>query len=352
MNMLNRYRGVFACLLCLAVLVVLMIVFGGDVQNYRDKYEGVDLTADVSGIGRSSTYDGYLAAHADAAPGTEKVEIDVSAFEGDGESRSEEGRACVYTPDNSLVTWKVNVPAAGWYQVRLDYLTTESRGVDIERELLINGEVPFSGASTLCFSRLWTDGGPVRQDNQGNDIRPSQIERFDWQSAYCRDDMGYQTEPYSFYFNEGENTLSLHAVNEPVIIGGICLEPVTEYRDYETYLASMPQEDNANAKDFSLTIQGETAQLRSSPSLYARYDRSSSLTVPSSVTNTVLNYIGGDPWTHPGEWIQWDFEVPEDGYYNIFLGAGFLSPRGAWMKSAWNWDETKAISFCPREGRG
>ena len=82
-------------------------------------------------------------------------------------------------------------------------------------------------------------------------------------------------------------------------------------------------------KNYSQTVQGESAQLRSSPSLYARYDRSSVLTEPSSVARTVLNYIGGDPWTHPGEWIQWDFEVPEDGYYNISVKARQMYQRGA-----------------------
>jgi hypothetical protein len=33
----------------------------------------------------------------------------------------------------------------------------------------------------------------------------------------------------------------------------------------------------------------------------------------------VLNYIGGDTWRSNGQWIEWDFEVPEDGYYHIMV---------------------------------
>ena len=329
--MLKRNRATWIGILCVAVAVVLLLVFGGGKQDFHDKYESADLTADVSGISRGNTYGSYLLAHADAADGTESVAVDLTSFDGNGEAYSaEDGKACVLTPDDSVVTWKVNVPKAGMYHILLDYLTTASRGVDIERELMINGEVPFAGASTLCFSRLWTDGGEVRKDNQGNDIRPSQVECFDWQRAYCRDDMGYQTEPYSFYFHQGENTLTLKAVNEPVIIGGITLMPRFQYASYEQYAESQPEKEMSDAgKNFSLKVQGESAQLRSSPSLYARYDRSSGLTEPGSVTNTVLNYIGGDPWTHPGEWIQWDFEVPEDGYYNISIKARQMYQRGA-----------------------
>ena len=142
--------------------------------------------------------------------------------------------------------------------------------------------------------------------------------------------MGYQTEPYAFHFNEGENTITLRSVNEPMILCGMTLTPIVKYRTYAEYLSGQPETEMTEAgRNYSQIIQGESAALRSTPSLYARYDRSSPLTVPYSVTNTILNYIGGDPWTHPGEWIQWDFEVPEDGYYHISIKARQMYQRGA-----------------------
>ena len=289
---------------------------------------GITLTAPVkAAVSDSDKYNSYLARYAELPAVTEEVAVDINTFEGEGGSACEEG---VLTADESVLTWKVNVPQAGLYNIKLEYLTVESRGVDIERELRINGEVPFTGARTLSFSRLWTDSGEVRKDNQGNDIRPTQKEIFEKQTAYCTDDMGYQTEPYAFYFNEGENEMSLVAVNEPVILCGITLTPIKQYPTYEEYIAAQPAASMTDeGLNYSLKVQGEDASLRSEPSLYARYDRSSSQTEPYSVTNTILNYIGGDPWTHPGEWIQWDFEVPEDGYYNISIKARQMYQRGA-----------------------
>ena len=295
-------------------------------NDYSKKYAGTDLSTDVTGIGRGNTYEAYAASYASEPEAAEEVPVDVFSFEGDGEKQAEG----IMTKDGSAVTWKADVPQAGMYNIRLEYLTTESRGIDIERELLINGELPFTGASTLTFSRLWTDVGEVRKDNQGNDIRPSQKEVFDRQTAFLRDDMGYQTEPYAFHFNEGENTLTLKAVNEPMVVCGITLVPVVKYPTYEEYAAAQPEtEMTEEGKNYSQTIQGEAAPLRSAPSLYARYDHSSAKTIPYSVTNTILNYIGGDPWTHAGEWIQWDFEAPEDGYYNISIKARQMYQRGA-----------------------
>lgn len=237
----------------------------------------------------------------------------------------------VITLSGSSATWTVNVPETGFYNIELTYLTGKSRGVDIERELLINGEIPFDGADTMTFSRLWTDGGEVREDNQGNQIRPSQVEIYGiGQTAWCRDSMGYITEPYRFYFEAGENTITLNATSEPMVLTGITLKAPNERRSYEEYLASVGEKAQPAAlNDFSLTIEGEHSARRSSPSLYARYDRSSPATVPYDVSRTVLNYIGGDAWRDAGQWIEWDFTVPEDGWYNITVKGRQTYSRGA-----------------------
>ena len=346
--MSRKWRNVLIGVLAVAAVIALVILLNQGASGYSGKYAGVDLSTDVSGIGRSNTYETYVASHASGPEVTEEVAVDVLAFEGKATPRTEG----LLTEDGSEVTWKVDVPQAGLYNIRLDYLTTESRGVDIERELLINGEVPFAGASTLTFSRLWTDAGEVRKDNQGNDVRPSQKEVFDTQSVFLRDDMGYQTEPYAFYFNKGENTLTLKAVNEPVVIQKITLTPIAKYPSYTEYTANQPTVSMTDlGKNYSQKVQGESSPLRSAPSLYARYDRASAKTDPYSVSNTILNYIGGDPWTHAGEWIQWNIDVPEDGYYHISVKArqmyqrGALSARTVYIDNEVPFKEMEAVTF-------
>nr|AHF26072.1 sugar ABC transporter substrate-binding protein [uncultured bacterium Contigcl_1764b] len=347
--MSRKWRNILIGVLAAALIVTGIWLLSRSPDDFSGKYAGADLSTDVTGIGRNNTYAAYTAQYADLPAVKEEVQVDLAAFEGQGGETCPEG---VLTGDESELTWKVSIPQAGLYNIRLDYLTVESRGIDIEREIAINGEVPFSGASTLCFSRLWTDAGEVRKDNQGNDIRPSQVERFEKQTAYCTDDMGYQTAPYAFYFNEGENELTIRAVNEPVILCGITLTPIVQFPTYAEYSAEHPDAAMSDeGKNYSQTVQGEAASLRSAPSLYARYDRSSSLTVPYSVNNTILNYIGGDPWTHPGEWIQWDFEVPEDGYYNISVKArqmyqrGALSSRTVYIDGEVPFEDLEAVTF-------
>ena len=347
--MSRKWRNILIGVLVAALVIAGIWLLSRSENSFRSKYEGADLSTDVSGIGRSNTYTSYLEKYANLPAVSEAVEVDLASFEGEGGEVCADG---LLTADESELTWKVNIPKAGLYNIRLDYLTVESRGVDIEREIAINGEVPFTGASTLCFSRLWTDANEVRKDNQGNDIRPTQVERFEKQSAYCKDDMGYQTEPYAFYFNEGENELTIRAVNEPVILCAVSLTPIMKSPTYAEYAAAQPEVSaSEEALNYSQTIQGESAVLRSTPSLYGRYDRSSALTEPYSVSNSILNYIGGEPWTHPGEWIQWEFEVPEDGYYNISIKArqmyqrGALSARTVYIDGEIPFEDLEAVTF-------
>ena len=348
MLMKRKTKRLVFILLIITLAVCAYLIWGGGTSDFSSKYEGVDLSTDVTGIGRSDTYSKYLEAHEGACYEGEDIPVDISAFTGDGEITEVDGEVGVFTDDGNETTFTVSVTESGYYTIAIEYLTTDSRGVDIERELSINGEVPFSGASTLTFSRLWTDDGEVRQDNQGNDIRPSQIELFEKQTAYFRDAMGYETEPYRFWFEEGESTLTLKATNEPVIILGLKLCAVVSHGTYEEYLEGKPE---AASNDTLLTIEGEDAYLRSSPSLYARYDRSSPSTQPSSLTRTVLNYTGGDAWKNAGDWIEWKFEVPEDGWYNITIKArqqyqrGSISCRSVYIDGEIPFDSLASVSF-------
>ena len=271
---------------------------------------------------------------------------------------TEDGEASVYQPDGSSISWEVNVPESGFYNILIRYKTTKSRGVDIERTLLIDGEVPFTGATMLTFNRLWTDDpaskkadGSYRTDNQGNEIRPSQIEIFDWQEAYLKDSMGYVVEPYRFWLEKGERTLTLKADNEPFILSKLTLLPIRAEKTYADYAAANADKTDAVPAGTLITLQGEDAYLRSSPSLYPKYDRSSPATVPSSIDKTILNYIGGDAWSTSGQWIEWEFEVPEDGYYNITLKArqqyqrGSISCRSVYIDGTIPFDELSSIAF-------
>ena len=292
---------------CIVVLCILLAM--RDVEDFHAKYEGVDLATDVEGLERTGTYTRYLNEHREI-PSPEGALIDVDIFDNyveDGTvSESDEySSRSLFTDTGSVVTFGVDVPDDGMYSLYMEYLIGKSRGVPAERTVMINGEIPFEDARNISFSRIWTDGGPVRIDNQGNQLRPEQVEIFDWQNAFFRDNMGYITEPYLFYLSKGHNDITIMADNEPVYIRKLSLvgssDPKT-YADYKASVRSMPSP--ASVDEFISIIEGETSTARSESSLYAKYDRSSPTTQPNSVTNTVLNYVGGETWRKNGQWIE------------------------------------------------
>ena len=338
------------------VAIIAFIISLQGAEDFHEKYAGTDLTRDVEGMERAGTYTGYLNEHADARDMTCEAEINLFDYTSTGTvevyTNYEGTDKALFTDTDSSVSFHVQIPQTGYYNLYMEYLIPESRGVAAERGVRINGEFPFEDAQNITFTRIWTDGGEVKTDNQGNQIRPTQIEVYDWQSSCFEDDMGYITEPYRFYLEKGDNEITLEAENEPMIIRKFMVAPVSVIQSYEEYVAKYPDiSDQAMTAGYIQMIQGEDSTLRSESSLYAKYDRSSPTTYPNSITNTVLNYVGGDTWRSSGQWIEWEFEVPEDGYYNIMIkgrqnySRGSVSSRTVYIDGEIPFSEMKEISY-------
>ncbi len=325
---------IIVAVLAVALLTV-FIITNRKIADWHEKYEGVDLTREIVGTERTGTYDKYVRSHEAAARPAQDIDIDLYSYSlEEGEARVENNykgeEKALFTETGSKVSWNVDVPEAGFYNLYLEYLAAESRGVAAERSVEINGELPFDDALSIEFSRIWTDGGPVKVDNQRNEIRPTQVEVYDWQSSYFVDDMGYVDEPYLFYFEKGANTISLGAENEPMAIRKFEIRGVKELPSYADYsAANAGKADAAEAQNAYITLEGEDSKNRSESSLYAKYDRSSPTTSPSSVTTTVLNYVGGEAWRTNGMWVEWEADVPADGYYNLMVKARQNYARGS-----------------------
>ena len=332
------------------------MIFRERPQDFRDKYKDSDLLTDIAGLERPGTYSGYMEQHKEAAYPKDLVQIDLTNMSGDEGATfldTYEGKNdVVYTEEKSTATFQVEIQDPGFYYLYMEYLIPESRGVAAERSVAINGQLPFEDARNICFSRIWKDGAKPRKDNQGNEIRPTQVEETAWQESYFKDSMGYVTTPYCFYFEQGVNTITLTAVNEPMAIRGLELREAKSSISYQEYCQETRGKDaSGEGRTYLQKIQGESSSYRSESSLYAKYDRASASTQPYSVTNTVLNYVGGDPWKSSGQWIEWNFQVPEDGKYHISVKArqnysrGSVSCRSILIDGQVPFDELSAVGF-------
>ncbi|MBH1941133.1 extracellular solute-binding protein [Mobilitalea sibirica] len=354
------------------ILILILAVVGYAIyvkimnDRYESKVEGTfveaaEATETTEDSGRDDTYSLYLDKYKDAIRPENEIAIDLfdySAGENVEKLDTFEGEEQVLvTKDDGYVEWTVNVPETGLYNIFLKYYPMEGRGIDVERALLINGKIPFSGADNLTFSRIWADGlfhdgVEKKQDNRGNDIRPPQIEAPRWEGVYLKDYEGYFVEPYLFYFEKGENTIRLNAISEPAAISELIIGQQEKLKSYEEYKTSIDTSKFQNSDlEFTLKKQGEDAEFRSSPTLYAIFDRASSNTEPYSAAKIKLNAIGGDAWRVSGQWIEWEFEVPEDGLYNISFKArqnynrGMVSARRLTIDGEVPFEEASDVEF-------
>jgi ABC-type glycerol-3-phosphate transport system substrate-binding protein len=354
MNKFFNFKKIIVFVAVVVILSLFLLVAGRQESDFSDKYAGFDLSG--ASTGRTNIYSRYMERYANIPAGRQDIPINIFAWtSAEGVSTLENFQSTervLRTEEASYVEYTVNVERAGLYNIHLEYFPLPSRGIAIERSLFINGEIPFLGADRLTFQRIWGDGGNNRFDNQGNEIRAAQVEIPRWESVFFGDSLGYITDPYVFYLKEGVNVIRLAGVNEPMAIRALSLKAPVQTEPYRQFLAGVDRSQYRNSRsNFLLKIQGERAVRRSDPSLYPIYDRSSGATEPASVARIRLNMIGGERWSVAGQWIEWEFDVPENGMYRITIkgrqnyNRGFVSNRTVYINGELFCSELAAVPF-------
>jgi ABC-type glycerol-3-phosphate transport system substrate-binding protein len=220
--------------------------------------------------------------------------------------------------EDGWTEWSFEVPERGLYSIHVRYFPVEGKSSPIERELRINGELPFDEARSIVLQRRWVDlGDGFRLDNRGNELRPLQAEEPLWMETWLRDLEGYYPEPYRLLLEPGRNTLRLGSLREPVVLESITLGKPDAVPAYRELRATWEAQNVPPVPPlWSTKVQGESPSAKSDPSLYAGYDRTDPAVEPYHPSKIRMNTIGAT-WNIPGQWISWKIEVPEDGLYRI-----------------------------------
>ena len=228
----------------------------------------------------------------------------------------------IYTGQDGYVEYKVNISTEGLYEMSLNYFPIEGNGSSIQRAFFIDGELPYRQMTGIEVSRDWTNENSTWDtDNQGNDLKPTQIEQPEWVTSKLYDVDGYVTEPLKVYMTKGVHTITVVSQREPMILRSITLKNDEKLKDYNTYYET---QKNAGKNDYTgerVLIEAERATKKSSSMLYPTQDQSSPDVNPYSAKLLKNNTIGGESWSHSGQWIEWEFDAPDDGFYNITLHA-------------------------------
>jgi len=234
------------------------------------------------------------------------------------------GRAepsAVLDEEDSWVEYEVDIPEDGFYQMAMTYYALEGKRSSVLRTLQIDGEFPFIQLKRLEFTRMWKEAGEVWSDNQGNQYNPAQEEVFGWQRSYIRDADGKAYEPYRFHLTKGKHTIRITMTREPAAIGELEIMAPQVLPTYEEYVNAHKASGATEVKGQYIKIQAEDVVLKSSPTL-RRAEVRDPATEPFNKNGVGLNTIGGNSWRNGGQWLEWDFEAPESGFYNIGMKVG------------------------------
>lgn len=329
MQKATRKTLIAALLLILAAGVIISMALG----NSPDEEEvgaRVHASYDLTGLKetvKKGGYKEYLSRYESSAAAGEPVIIEAEDYSGVSEMKAEivkdyQGHAgtSVKTGDAGSITWDFEVPSAGMYELRMLMYSEPGRHSDIERELLIDGKVPFTEARSFIFSRVWKDEkAAFDRDERGNELAPNQIEHLSWREETFKDASGFYSDPFLFYLDKGKHSITLISVKEPLVIDKLTLSQQEKIPTYAEIKSMYEKEGYKPANDVFIKLQAEKAQFKSTPSLFPYNDRSDPAVEPYHVSKLRNNAMGGWAWRHPGQWIEWEFEVPEDGLYQVAL---------------------------------
>ena len=232
-----------------------------------------------------------------------------------------------WTDESGTVTWPFTIEESGMYYLSMDYIPLPFKGMEIEFEVLLDGKLPYDDFQAVRFSRIWKDATEIRKDKNDNELVSDEEEVEIWQTRQFIDTQGFFNEPLPLYIEKGEHTLSLVLKRE-----ALCIKQIRIYNPKElpSYSEISQNYSSINRpKNVLVKVQGEHAALKSDSVLIPTSDRIDAATEPSSPSKIRLNTIGGNStWKLPGQWIEWNVEVPEDGLYKLFIKARQNLQRG------------------------
>lgn len=254
-----------------------------------------------------AAWPGALRVQADNSGAAEQEETNIPEAAGSGET--------VY----SRYEAEVDAPDSGEYEITVEYVQPQDNTRDILIDVEINGSLPFEEAAGISLPRIYKNNGGIRTDANGNEIAPAQVMVLEPVSHTLMSTSGFYEGNYQFPMNKGKNKIEILCTNTNVEILGVSIAPKKEVPSYEEYLNAHPGTDTSGK---CMVIQGELAKEKTTSMLYPTYDRNNaatqsadgSLNSPSVIR---INTAGGERWKQTGQWMSWDVEVEESGYYNL-----------------------------------
>ncbi|MBM7568370.1 extracellular solute-binding protein [Paenibacillus sacheonensis] len=228
--------------------------------------------------------------------------------------RKQEDGSIAWGDGEGWIAYTVDIPADGLYNLGLTYDSDDELGQDINRGLLIDGQSPYSEADRLLLKRSFTQTAfPLEKDGHGNERSPDSTELKGWKSVLLAD-YTVSSDPLKFHLSAGKHEIRLTSKQAPLLLKGLNIAAPHAVPSYAEASASYPAPDMDGT--WMKIYEAEQPALKSNPSIRA-LSNIGTLMSPETTGKTIYNNIGGEGFGDSGQWLEWSFEVPKDGRYEI-----------------------------------
>lgn len=343
----------------------MLSVFCSDVTAYaeagvslKDKYigfEGVKVEWKY-GSGNQDLYSAYSRKYDASKNATSDIEVSLSdLYKGNGSKytvSNYEGKPAVFTTKaDELVSFDVNVPADGLYEIEVEYYLATGSSDPAKRIVYVDDAAPFTECTDIKFARYFVDAGDPVVNSLGDETRPAQVSIPGWDVTRLSDTSGIYENPFSFYLTKGKHNIQFIYNKVDMYIGGITLKTPTVTLPYEEVLAGYKAQGYEEVSVDKVVFQAEENAIRKNDVTLRRDNDGDPLVQPASGVNRVLNVIGGYRWRTGNQSITWEFEVPKTGLYKMSCyfkqnwNDGLPSYRQIAIDGVVPFDELKAYRF-------
>ncbi len=309
--------------------------------------------------GEETGYGDFLSANGEASYSDSEISLgtaDVAATAA-GAAAAEVNGKQAYTLDknNTYLEYSFTVEKAGLYNISLDYCPVEDTGRTIQVGFMLDGEYQYKELENVQISRIWVDevlesGAKYKTDEDGNEVRPTQVESYRWNTVWVKSVAGTYNDPLAVSLSAGTHTLRIVRQLEAVAISEVTFKKYNAPISYEEY-----KKNNSDKKiitNANYIVEAEDAVEKSDNRLAATIDSTNSGMSPQSSKVNKVNSFGQDYWNTAGQWATW--QVPdnlEEGMYILRFRAkqngsvGVSTFRTVYINGEIPFEEAESIAF-------
>lgn len=303
---MKRFKSIIITALVLVILVVATITISKATVFYNAKdpaseqevQEAFNLLYDTLEDSRF-TYFEYL----DSVSGDVSTDIKIESNEVDFNYKDSH-------------QFNVNVTEAGLYNIKLVYTVAENVLNNATISLAINDRTPFYEANIIDVPIYWKDETKTFDtDSYGDEALPLQIKVMGEYETYLYNNTYYSVEPLLFYFNEGNNRITITNQSSTLFqLKELTLTAPVVIPSYEKYISQYPQtvgkgSISVNAIDY----------ITKNSSYVSMFSHETPTVTPFDPIDKKLNIITGSSWKDPGKGITYEIFAKEEGLYKLAL---------------------------------